>query len=78
MQREISKVEGIQLESVTKPLAYPSETVGSVLHDCAIRLTLQPFLDSVEEHDGDDVELSCAHDSTIDISNVKVSIQSAF
>ena len=78
VQREISKVEGIQLESVTKALAYPSETIDSVHHDSAIRSTLQPFLDSVEEHDGDGDELPCAHDSTIDISNVKVSIPSTF
>ena len=78
VQWEISKVEWIQLELVTKALAYPSETVDSVHHDCAIKSTLQPFLDSVEEDDGDGDELHCAHDSTIDISNVKVSIPSTF
>ena len=78
VQREISKVEGIQLESVTKALAYPNETIDSVHHNYAIRSTLQPFLDSVEEHDGDGDELPYAHDSTIGISNVKVSIPSTF
>ena len=78
VQQEISKVDRIQLKSVTKALAFPSETVDSVHHNCAIRSTLPPFLDSVEEHDGDGNELPYGHVSTIGISNVKVSIPSTF
>ena len=78
VQRETSKVGRIQLESVTKALAFPSEIVDSVHHDCALRSSLQPFLDSVEEHDGDGIELTCGHASTFDISNIKVSNMSFF
>ena len=78
MQRETSKVGRIQLESVTKALAFPSDIVDGVHHDCALRSTLQSFIDSVEEHDGDEIELPCGHASTFDISNIKVSIPLTF
>ena len=78
MQQETSKVGRIQLESVTKALAFLSEIVDSVHHDCAFRSSLQPFLDSVEEHDGDGIELTYGHASTFDISNIKVSNMSFF
>ena len=78
VQQEISKVGRIQLESVTKALAFSSEIVDSVHHDCALRSSLQPFLDSVEEHDGDGRDLPYGNVSTIGISNEKVSIPSTF
>ena len=78
VQRETSKVGRVQLESVTKALAFPSDIVDSVHHDYALRSTLQPFLDSVEEHDGDGIELPYGHASTFDISNIKVSIPLTF
>ena len=40
LQREISKVGRIQVESVTKALAFPSEIVDSVYHDSALRSIL--------------------------------------
>ena len=73
VKQKTSKVGRIQLESVTKALAFWSEIVDSVHHDCALRSSHQPFLDSVEEHDGDGIELTCGHASTFDISKLKVS-----
>ena len=78
VQRETSKVGRKKLELVTKALPFPSEIVDNVHHDCALRSTLQPFLDSVEEQDGVGIELPCGHASTFDISNIKVSIPLTF
>ena len=69
---ETSKVRRIQLESVTKTLSFPNEIVDTVHHDCAPGSSLQPCLDSVEEHDSHGMEL------TFDRCNIKVSIMSFF
>lgn len=70
VNRKTSNIRRTQLESVTKALAFPIEIVETVHQDCAPGSSLQPCLYSVEEHDGDGVEL------TIDRCNIKVSIMS--
>jgi hypothetical protein len=67
VKRETTNVGGIQFKSVTKALSYPSE------HDCSARSSFPLCLDSVEELDGDGVELSCGNAITFDGCNIKVS-----
>ena len=78
VKRETSKGGGNQLESVTRALSFSSEIVSTVHRDCAPGSSLQPFLHSVEEHDGDGMELTCVQAINIDRCNVKVSIMSFF
>jgi hypothetical protein len=71
--RRTAKVGGIQFESVTKALSYPSE-IGDIVHyDCATGSSFLPCLDSVEEHDGDGMELSCDNAITYKRCNIKIS-----
>jgi hypothetical protein len=74
VKRRTAKVVGIQFESVTRALSYPSESGDIVLHDNAAGSSFPPCLDSVEEHDGDEMELSCGNAITYDRCNIKVSI----
>jgi hypothetical protein len=73
VKRETAKFRGIQFESVTKALAYPSEIVEIVPHDSAVESTFQPCLDSVEEHERVGIELSCGNAITYDECNIEVS-----
>jgi hypothetical protein len=73
VKRETAKVGGVQFESVTKTLSYPSEIGDIVHHDCAARSSFPTCLDSVEEHDGDRMELSCGDAVTYERCNIKVS-----
>jgi hypothetical protein len=73
VKRRTAKVGGIQFESVTKALSYPSE-IGDIVHyDCATGSSFLPCLDSVEEHDGDGMELSCDNAITYKRCNIKIS-----
>jgi hypothetical protein len=74
VKRRTAKVLGIQIESVTRALSYPSESGYIVLHDNAARSSFPPCVDCVEEHDGDEMELSCGNAITYDSCNIKVSI----
>jgi hypothetical protein len=65
VKRRTAKVGGIQFESVTKALSYPSEIGNIVHHDYAAGLSFPPCLDSIEEHDGDRMELSCGNAKTL-------------
>jgi hypothetical protein len=76
VKRRTAKVVGVQFESVTRALSYPSESGGIVLHDSAAGSCFPPCLDSVEEHDGEGMELSCGNAITYDRCNIKVSIMS--
>jgi hypothetical protein len=76
VKRRTAKVVGIQFESVTKALSYPSESGDIVLHDNSAGSSFPPCLDSVEEHDGDRMELSCGNAITYNRCNIKVSIMS--
>ena len=78
VKRETSKVGGFQLESVIKALSFPCDIVDTVHNDCAPGSSLQPCLDSVEEHDGDEIELRCGNTITSERYNIKVSIMSFF
>ena len=73
VKRRTAKVGGFQFESVTKALSYPSEIGDIVHHDCTARSSFPPCLDSVEEHDGDRMELSCGNTITYVRCNIKVS-----
>jgi hypothetical protein len=73
VKRETAMFRGIQFESVTKALSYPSEIVDVVHHDCAVGSTFQPCLDSVEEHERDGIELSCGNAITYEGCNIEVS-----
>jgi hypothetical protein len=68
VKRETAKVGGVQFESVTKTLSYPSEIGDIVHHDCAARSSFPTCLDSVEEHDGDRIELTCGDAVTFERS----------
>jgi hypothetical protein len=70
VKRRTAKVVGIQFESVTKALSYPSEIGDIVHHDCAAGSSLPPCLDSA---DGDRMELSCGNAITYGRCNIKVS-----
>jgi hypothetical protein len=74
VKRRTAKVLGIQIESVTRALSYLSESGHIVLHDNVAGSSFPPCLDCVEEHDGDEMELSCGNAITYDSCNIKVSI----
>jgi hypothetical protein len=71
VKRMTAKVVGIQFESVTRALSYPSESCA--IDDNAAGSSFLPCLDCVEEHDGDVMELSCGNAITYDRCNIKVS-----
>jgi hypothetical protein len=73
VKRETTNVGGIQFKSATKALSYPSEIGDIVHHDCSARSSFPLCLDSVEELDGDGMELSCGTAITYERSNIKVS-----
>jgi hypothetical protein len=73
VKRETAKLRGIQFESVTRALSYPSEIVDIVHHDCAVESTFEPCLDSVEEHERVGIELSCGNAITYEECNIEVS-----
>jgi hypothetical protein len=73
IKRETAKLRGIQFESVTRALSYPSEIVDIVHHDCAVESTFEPCLDSVEEHERVGIELSCGNAITYEECNIEVS-----
>jgi hypothetical protein len=73
MKRETAKVGGNQFESITKALSYPSEIGDFVHHDCAVGSSYLPCLDSVEEHDGDGMDLSYGNAVIYEGCNLKVS-----
>ena len=73
VKRETSKVGGIQFKSVTKALSFPSETCDIVHHDFVPRLSLPSCLDSVEELDGDGMDLSFGNAGIYKGCNQKIS-----
>jgi hypothetical protein len=73
VKRETAKFRGIQFESVTKALSYPSEIADIVHQDCAVDPIFQRCLDSVEEHERVGFELSCGNAITCEGCNVEVS-----
>ena len=76
VKRETSKVGGFNLESITKALSFLCDIVDTVHHDCAPGSSLQPRLDSVEEHDGEIIQLICGR--AIESCNINVSSMSFF
>jgi hypothetical protein len=72
VKRETTNVGRIQFKSVTKALSYPSEIGDIVHHDCSVRSGFPLCLDSVEELDGDGVELNYGNAITYDGCNIKV------
>jgi hypothetical protein len=72
VKRETAKVGGVQFESVTRTLSYLSEIGNIVHHDCADRSSFPTCLDSVEELDGDRMELSSGGAVTYERCNIKV------
>jgi hypothetical protein len=72
VKRETTNVGRIQFKSVIKALSYPSEIGDSVHHDCSVRSGFPLCLDSVEELDGDGVELNYGNAITYDGCNIKV------
>ena len=64
------------ISSLSKALSFSCDIVDNIHHDCAPGSSLQPRLDSVEEHDGDVIQLICGH--VFDSCNIKVSCMSFF
>jgi hypothetical protein len=59
-------------KKVLEALSYPSEIGDIVHHDCSVRSGFPLCLDSVEELDGDGVELNYGNAITYDGCNIKV------
>ena len=74
VKRRAFKVEGTQFESVTRVLSFPGE-IGGIGHiDYAPGSSLPACLDSVDEHHGDRLEMSCENVETDRGCIVKVSV----
>ena len=74
VKRRASKVEGTQFESVTRVLSFPGEIGGTGHIDYAPGSSLPACLDSVDEHHGDRLEMSCEDAETDRGCIVKVSV----
>ena len=78
MKRESSRIGGNLFELITKALSFQSEIVETIHHECAPGSNVQPCLDTVEEQNGDGMELMCGQTISTDRCIVKVSIMTFF
>lgn len=72
VKRKTSRVEGFQLESVTKELLFSCEISDSIYRESAPRSSLPTCLDSLVEVEGDGMDLTHRNSDIFEGSNRKV------
>lgn len=71
-KRETSRVEGFELESVTKELLFSCEISDSIYRESSPKSSLPTCLDSVVEVEGDGLEMTERNADIFEASNRKV------
>ena len=73
LKKDTAKAGGCQFDSVRKALSYLSEICDIDHRDCAAGSSYPPCLDSVLEHDGAGLDLTCGNAIIQEDFNQKVS-----